>query len=369
MDLESLRATWMMRLEPLIMRFKSLNSMFSSTTDVYGGLLGVDFADSSLFSIRLRNRLGGISIARAVTAILPSNTITEDMVTNAEALVTALREVAKKSGQVRKAVIAVPGSKVVIKEVKLDRLLDDAGAEAFAWKEARKAFPELAKNLYLDFLQISEEGVLGKQFRLVMVIARKEDVAPRVDALQKAGFVTKIVDVDYYALERVYRLIASQLPVNHAEKYAAVIHFNPRSLLLMIMYQGKAIYFNRQTYVGDVFIPIIENIFSGNITPMPSSLSEEQKTHAVLSIRRLFQSFYTEHSGCVIENIVLLGRCALMTELTDYIAKTLDVPTIVGNPLINMQFDKQLDQAHLLRLGPAFAISCGLAMRGISSWT
>ena len=101
---------------------------------------------------------------------------------------------------------------------------------------------------------------------------------------------------------------------------------------------------------------------------IPSTLTEDQKSHVVMSFRRLFQSFYAENPGRVIEHIVITGRCALIGELTEHIGKMMDIPTTVANPLLNLKMGDNLDAERILNLGPAFTVSCGLAMRGIPLW-
>src|SRR3990167_30500 len=385
-----------------VIRIGRLKELFSSSKDVYGDLLGVDLDDSSVISVLLRNPLGGaVRVSRAEVVGLPAGTMAEDVVVDNAQLVAALKKMIEKASiHTMNAVIGMPGSKVVIKQIKLDNSLSDAEAESRAWQEARKTFPEIVKNLFLDFTQVEQRTIgKNKKYLLVLVVVRKEDILPRVDSLQQACLTTKIVDVDYYALERAYQLIASQLPQNHAASYVAMIDFNPHSIMFVVMHKKKAVYNNRQIYTGDVLVPVVQRIMGLEIAPVKTkpaflvpmhltpmqadvqaqsesqqsqvvvdSLNEDQKSHVVMSIRRLFQSFYAENAGRVIEHIVLTGRCALIPELTQHIGKMLDIPTVVGNPFVSLKMCGHVDVERVLKLGPAFALSCGLAMRGIPLW-
>lgn len=382
-----------------VARIGRLKELFSTSKDVYGNLLGIDLDDSSLITILLRNPLGrAISVSRAEVIGLEPGVIVEDTVIDNTQLVAALKKMIERGHiPAMNAVIGMPGSKVVIKQIKLDALLSDEEAESRAWQEARKTFPEIVKNLFLDFAQVEQfSSGKNKKYLLVIVAVRKEDVTPRVESLQNAGLMTKIVEVDYYALERAYQLFASQLPEDHAASHVALIDFNPHSILFVVMHRKKAVYNNRQIYAGDVLIPIVQRVMGFEVaslkpkpvfvpplrlTPMQTDISkksesqeslseitEDQKTHMVMSIRRLFQSFYAENTGRVITHIVITGRCALISELTDYIGKTLDIPLVVGNPLATLKMGEHVDAERILKLGPAFALSCGLSMRGIPVW-
>lgn len=353
---------------------KQFFEMFSTSKDVYGDLLGVDLDDSSILSILLRNPLGVVRVSRAELAELSSGMMVDDMIVDSAAISAAIKKMLKKANiGTANAAIAMPGSKVVIKQVKLDAQLNEADAEARAWQEARKTFPEIVKNLYLDFSQMRDPDISrNKKYILVIVMVRKEDITPRVDALQQAGLTTKVVDVDYYALQRCYPLLASQLPADHVDNYMAMIDFNPHSIVFLVMYKKSMIYGNRQTYTGDVLVPIVQRALGSaetEVTPMvPDELTNEQKSHVVMFIRRLFQSFYTENPGKAINHLLMTGRCALIPELTQHIEKMLDIPLVVGNPLTSIKISDSVESEKLTQLGPAFALSCGLAMRGVPVW-
>jgi type IV pilus assembly protein PilM len=389
------------QLDQWVAYFKKFADMFSTAKDVYTDLLGIDLDDSSITLTQFRNPLGVMRVARAEVIDLPAGVMLDDTIIDNAALAGAIKKVIQDRGiRAANAVIAIPGSKVVIKQVKLEAQLNDFDAEARAWQEARKTFPEIAKSLYLDFIQVEEPGLgKNKKYNLVIIAVRKEDILPRVECLQQSGLVTKIVDVDYYALERAYQLFASQLPPEHVIKYVAAIDFNPHSILFLVLHKKKVVYYNRQAYTGDVLVPLVqramglESVSVKNkpaiktplrITPMqvpfqetadaspvsqPTGLNDEQKSHVVMSIRRLFQAFYGENPGRIIEHIALSGRCALLSDVTQYVEKTLDIPVTVVNPLLSVRFGEKVYAEQVKKLGPAFTISCGLAMRGVPVWT
>ncbi|HLB55757.1 MAG TPA: type IV pilus assembly protein PilM [Coxiellaceae bacterium] len=379
-----------------IARIGELREMLSTVTDMYGDLVGIDLDDSSILSISLHHTVGVARVVHAEAIELPVGAVVDNSIIDNVAVVAVVKKMLEKANlQTTNTAIALPGSKVVIKQIKLDLKLSDSDVEARAWQEARRSFPDIVKSLYLDFSQLEEiDRDKNKKYSIVMVAARKEDMMPRVDALSQAGLSTKIVDVDYYALERVYSLLASQLSEDHVEKHVAMIDFNPHNIVFIVMHKKKMIYYNCQNYVGDALLPIVQKIMGFTVSvpvkaksvslpslqPLPSlqipppavestvditALDDEKKTHIVMSIRRLFQSFYAEKTGKTIDCILMTGRCALITEMAQHVGKALDTPLVVGNPLLSLKISEKLDGEKLLKLGPAFALSCGLAMRGI----
>jgi type IV pilus assembly protein PilM len=386
----------------LLERLQQFRDIFRTAQDVvFTDLVGIDIDDTWMLAIQLRNPLGIVHVVGSSMDQLPSGVITDDNVADRVALSTNISHLLQGHFRSKNAALAAVGSKVAIKQVKLDGPLSEQDAETRAWHEARKAFPDLVKSILLDFTQETEMGPnKAKQYTLIIVIVRREDVAPRIEAVQKAGLTTKVLDVDYFALERAYQLFAPQLPKQHVEKFVAIIHFNPHNITLVVMNRKKAIYYVRQNYVGHTLIPFIERAISGEklstaskteipvFTLQPANqmptlgelaaepaevvdanqLSNEQKSHAVMSIRRLFQSFYGEQPGRVIDSVAMTGRCALLPELVQYVGKTLDMPIIAANPLASFKTSDDPAAKRMQALGPAFAVACGLAIRGVPLW-
>src|SRR3990167_2818081 len=399
--LENAEPKWMRYITRWIDRIGQFRAALGTSTNVFGDIVGVDIDDSSVAIIQLRNPLGTIKVSRAEVAGLPTGVISEDVIVDQTVLTNTIKKLINKTkNNVKNAAIVLPGNKVAIKKIKLESALSDDEAEVRAWQEARKTFPELAKSLFLDFVQTSEVDVSGlKKNYLILIITKKEDIGPRVEALQQAGLIVKIADVDFYALERAYSLFSSQLPQNHIEKYTALIDFNPHSILFLVMHKKQMIYSMRQVYTGDVLVPLVQQALGVEVTlvkpkpvllapfaiPMQAQtevqaeallkaeaithvLTEEQKSHMIMTIRRLFQSFYSENTGKIIDSIAMTGRCALIPDITQHIAKSLDLAVVVANPLSSLKLGEHLDGERMIKLGPAFAVSCGLAMRGIPLW-
>lgn len=381
---------------------KQFRDMFNTANNVYGDLCGLDFDDSAILCVQFRNLLGVTRVLHAGVVGLPIGVVAEDNITDAALFSKTVKKlVDQNSLQSMRVAIALPGSKVALKQIKLEKKLSDDEAEARAWQEARKTFPELVKSLFLDYVQ-TEHAISssGKSFSLTLIVARREDIAPRIESIQQAGLTTKIVDVDYYALARAYSLFAPQLPAQHEKKYIAVIDFNPHSILFIVMHQNTPLHHNRQAFSGDMFVPMVQRALGVEVSPLktkpvfsampaastttpastslplqmqnettaPIGLTEDQKSHLVMTIRRLFQSFYSEYPGRVIEHIVITGRCALLPDIPGHIGRMLDLPITIPNPFASLKISDHTEAERLVKLGPAFVLSCGLAMRGIPLW-
>lgn len=74
-------------------------------------------------------------------------------------------------------------------------------------------------------------------------------------------------------------------------------------------------------------------------------------------IRKLIIAFKDEHSGSVVNKLILTGGGSYLIGLAPYLSEAVGVEVVVGDPFADM-----LIEAKYKALGPVFAIACGLAM-------
>lgn len=350
-----------------IAQLDQFSSFLSQAKNIYTNLVGVDIDASSVLCVRLSNALGKIRVIQADQILLPPDIVDDEAIVNPSQFSTVVKPgLEKLSLTAMKSAIAIPGSKVVMRQIKLDKWISDGEAEHLAWQEAKKAFPGLIRNLMLDFEIIPDKRANATTSTLlILVIARQEDVVPRIEALKQAGLTTKIVDVDYYAIARAYALLAPQLPSEHIERYTAIFNFDPQSLIFVVMHRRRMIYMNRQSFSGSALISPVQQVMTLDKSAEAMALTDEQKSDIVMQMQRLLQLFHAEINSNTIEHIILTGRCALLPGLQETIQNALNVPTIIGNPFETLS---EKTEHPGVKLGPAFVLSCGLAMRGMSTW-
>jgi len=357
---------------PQSIEFKSF---FTQAQDIYPGLAGIDFDASSILCVKLSKALGKIRVIQADKITLPPGLVDEDNIVNASQFVSAVKPGINLLLPKSLCAIAMPGSKVVMRQIKLEKRISESEAEHLAWQEAKKAFPGLIKNLLLDFVLVDYALVTNQRANvsaaqiLLLVIARREDLMPRVDILKQVGLTTKIVDVDYYAIARAYPLLAAQLSSKQANRPVAIFNFDPQSLVFLVMHASRMIYMNRQTLPSHTFVPPVQQIMNvGNTSENTVFLTEEQKAMIVSQCQRLLQGFYVEFAEVKIEHTILTGRCALIPGIQEIVQNAVNIPTTIGNPFATQEIDHISETQHGIQLGPAFVLSYGLAMRGMSTW-
>ena len=344
---------------------------------------GIDIDPTSIVLLQLNRVNDHFELQHLAVEPLPAQTIINDVVDNVSALATAIQN-AHQQANVKAdfSAIAAPSNLVVTKQIRMSSQVRMGGEEFFAWSEARKAFPRLIDNLYLDFViqdensDANNKSSINPGKNMSLITARKKELQTRLEATQKAGLPTKILDVDYYALARAYSLIAPQLPKEHVDQYVAILNIDTSSILMMVMHQNDMVYYHRQSFRGEALTDIVlhhlglgANSASSADTQVSAThndqqqLSEEHKRILTTQAQRLIQFFQSENAGASIDRLVLAGRCAVIPQLDMVIQEKTAVPTVITQPFLNMTRSSEASVDINLNLAPAFMLSCGLAMR------
>lgn len=273
------------------------------------------------------------------------------------------------------ASIAAPSGLVIVKQVSVDASLSPIQVESHAQTEANKAFPGIVDSLYLDFMVNKRDTKNATRSDMLLIAARKEELQPRLEAIQAAGLQVKIIDVDYYALARAYPLIAPQLAENHVEQNIALLNIETHHLLMTVMHKSDMTYCNHQAYNGEALTDLINQQINPTKktteeeaapeTSSPETLSKELSEQIGSQIKRSLQFHASAAPGKSISQIVLSGRCALIPTLSKAVEAATQIPTIIANPFTHVEIPPHIDKTLLDQQAPAYMISCGLAMHGM----
>ena len=352
-----------------------LNGMLGAYGRKSQPLAGIDIDPTSITLLQLAGSPTNIELTHLAIAPLSETTVVNDKIQDLESLGRTILKTKKQANMPANHIaIAAPSNLVATKLVSMNNRIGPHEQESYAWSEARKAFPGLVNNLYLDFIvqnTTAEDGTT--QNKMLLVAARKQELQPRILAMQKGGCHTHVIDVDYYALERAYPLIAPQLPETHHHQYIALLNIDSAAMLLAVMHNKEMVYYHRQSYHDGVLTNLAKHYLgiegNGSIentqTPEFASQHKEQFCN---QIKRLLQFFFTETQESTLDHLVLSGRCAVIPEIDALIQETTGVPTTIANPFATMKINEQTKVTETTnKQAPAYLMSCGLAMRGLSS--
>ena len=168
--------------------------------------LGVDINDTGIKLIELGRSTSGFSVQGYAEQAVPAHAVVDGSVLDLDAVGRALNQaLSRLRTSARHAAVAVAGPSVITRLIDMDAGLSD---EEMAWKiqmEADQFIPYPLDEVAIDF-QVLGPSTQGPQWVEVMLAAcLREQVAAREAVLARAGLVTRVVDVEGFALERACR--------------------------------------------------------------------------------------------------------------------------------------------------------------------
>ncbi|MCU7959981.1 MAG: pilus assembly protein PilM [gamma proteobacterium symbiont of Bathyaustriella thionipta] len=207
-------------------------------------MLGLDISSTAVKLLELQETGGSGQYRVESYAVepMPSNAVVDQNIADVELVGSAIESVVKSSGtKLKQAAVAVSGSAVITKIITMPASLSDSEMESQIELEADQYIPYPLDEVNTDFEVL---GVNEKNAELVDVLlaaSRSENVEDRVAALDYAGITPKVVDVEAYAMENAFTLLADQLPNQGIEQTIAIADIGSSTTTLSVLHDGKII--------------------------------------------------------------------------------------------------------------------------------
>ena len=197
--------------------------------------MGIDISSTSVKLLELSRSGGRYKVEAYAVEPLPANAVVEKNIAELEGVGQALsRVLAKAKTSVRSVSVAVAGSAVITKTVEMEAGLSDDELENQLKLEADQYIPYPLEEVAIDFEVQGISPRNADRVEVLLAACRKENVEVREAALALAGLTAKVVDVEAYALERAYDLLAEQLGGVHDELTVAVVDIGATMTLSLI---------------------------------------------------------------------------------------------------------------------------------------
>src|SRR5690606_37386437 len=173
----------------------------------------------------------------------------------------------------------------------------------------------------------------------------QENVESRQQAIEEAGLHTRIVDVEVFALERAFKLIAEQME-DLEDQVVAIADIGSTMLTLSVLVDGKTVYTREQMFGGRQVTEEIQRRYGlsqeeaglakkqgGLPEDYESEILEPFKDALIQQISRSLQLFFSSSQYNFVDQLVLAGGVAAMPGLGDEVEAKLAIATRVANPV------------------------------------
>ena len=340
-------------------------------------LLGIDISSTSVKLLELSQSGNRYRVESYAVEPLPANAGVEKNIVELEGVGEALtRVLVKARTNVRNAAVAVAGSAVITKTIEMDAGLSDDELESQMKLEADQYIPYPLEEVAIDFEVQGYSTRNPERVDVLLAACRKENVEVREAALALAGLSARVVDVEAYALERSFGLIAAQLSNNQEKLIVAVVDIGTMMTTLSVLHNGRIIYTREQLFGGRQLTEEIQRRYGlsmgeaglakkqgGLPDDYHSEVLQPFKDAVVQQVSRSLQFFFASGQYHEVDYIMLAGGTASIAGLDNLIQQRLGTPTLVANPFADMALSSKVNAGALASDAPALMIACGLALR------
>ena len=339
-------------------------------------LIGVDISSTAVKLLQLSRMGDRYRVEHYAVEPLPPNAVVEKNIVEVEAVGDAIRRAVARSGSKAKfAAAAVAGSAVITKLITMPADLDEDDLESQIELEAVNYIPYPIEEVNLDFEVLGPFPGNAELNQVLLAASRSENVELRASALELAGLTAKVMDVEAFAIENAYALLAQGLNVP-ADGLVALVDVGATMTTLNVLRGGRSLYTREQVFGGKQLTDEIMRRYGLSYEEaglakrqggLPESYEMEVlepfKEATIQQISRLLQVFYAGSEFNRVDHTGLAGGCAVLGGLPEMVEEQLGVPTVVANPLAQMSLGPRVQAHALAQDAPALMIACGLALR------
>ena len=340
-------------------------------------VIGLDISSTAVKLLELGKSGDRLRVESYAVEPLPPNSVNEKNIADVEAVGEAIKRAVKRSGTRSKmAAAAVAGSAVITKTISMPSNLSEDEMEQQIQMEADQYIPYPLEEVNLDFEILGPAENDPDRVDVLLAASRSENVNDRIDAIELAGLKARVVDVESYAIENAYTLLAPQLPEQGIDQTVAVLDVGATMTTLNVMHDLKTIYTREQVFGGKQLTEEIQRRYGlsyeeagmakrqgglpDNYVP---EVLEPFKEAMAQQVSRSLQFFFSSSHYNAVDHIVLAGGSAMINGIDEMIANKLGVNTTIANPFTHMTLASRVKAQSLSNDAPALMIACGLAMR------
>jgi len=339
-------------------------------------LLGLDISSTTVKLLELSHTGERYRVESYAVSSLPIDAVIEKNVNDVDGVANSIRNVINQSKtKVKSVAAAVAGSSVITKTIDMPSGLNEDDMETQLTLEADQYIPYPLEEVAIDFEIQGASPESEGQVEVLLAACRRETIDARVEAIESAELLPKIMDVEAYAMERAFSLVRNQLDIAD-ENTVAIVDIGATMTTLSVLTNGQTIYTREQLFGGKQLtdeimrrygLPVEEAGLAKKQGGLPDDYEPEVlepfKDAVVQQVARSLQFFFSSSQYNDVDYIVMAGGVSSMEGLHELVQDKLGTPATVANPFADMAISSRVNAVALSSDAPALMIACGLALR------
>jgi len=338
-------------------------------------VVGIDIGTHSVKAVELAGTQASPRVTAWGVAPLPVGAFSENAIANAELVADALSGLIVSAGiKATNAAVAVSSSHAITKVLGMPAGMSETEMEEQISIEALHFIPYPIDEVNLDFEVMGPSASNEEEQDVLLVACRRSIVEEYIDLVENLDMSLDYVDIDTYALERVYR--AQNSLSSHSDEPVAIFDIGSSSSHLMVVNAERVLYSRHQNFGASQLIKLIRKEYGVSADEAEEILNSTQPPADFLSavqdpfvemlrqeISRALQFFYSSSSHSNIDSVVLTGGCCALAGIGGDLEVKLRSKVAVINPFENANVQSRREA--VASKAPALSIAYGLSLRGL----
>lgn len=339
-------------------------------------LFGVDVSSSAVKVLQLSKSGQKYKVEFYGVDALPANAVVEKNITEVDRVSAAISNAISRAGIKRKSVaIAVSGSAVITKTINMPSDLSEDELEERLALDANQYIPYPIEEVSLDFNVLGPVDQSPDMVHVLIACSRSENVDVCVEAVEGAGLVPAIIDVESFAIEACFNQMMKDMELAEDE-IVALFDIGATTTTLHVMYQGRSIYTRDQTFGGKQLTDEIMQRYGlsmeeAGLAKRQGGLPESYETEVLQSfqdsliqqISRALQFFFSATEFNNVDQILIAGGTSSIDGLAELAEQQIGVPVQKANPIGGFTLASRIDEIAIQEDSAALMTVIGLAMR------
>ena len=226
-------------------------------------MVGIDIGSHAVKAVLLGQGSEGYIIEDFAIEPMTRGAVVDREIQDIEAVGNVIAKIRQKiSMKAKEAAAAVSGQTVITKIIYMDVTLSEDELASQIEIEADSLIPYPLDEVSLDFESLDVNESDPSKVNVLLSAARTESIEARVAALESAGFNTKVIDVESYAVSRSHELCLSQLPEDAENKTVAIVDIGATMTLFSVTKAGKHLYSRDQIFGGEQYTRSIVSYYN-----------------------------------------------------------------------------------------------------------
>ncbi len=352
-------------------------SFFTSKS---GSYLGVDIGSSAVKCVELVGSRTSPKVKSWGIEPLEVGTIEEGAIVQQDNVITSLDALLNRCRiKTKNVAVAISSSHAITKVVPMPSDLTEADVEDQVEMEASHFVPYAIDDVNLDFQLMGPSLNNPDNEQDVLIAACRTDIVDDyVSVIQEVGLHPNVVDIDTFAIQRLY---ANQRVPNLSDKNTkAVAAFDIGvNTTKVVVFEGEDIIFSRQQkFGGSQLVNLVRQEYGLGVPEALAVLESESPPSDIVEnvfqpymsmasneFNRALQFFYSSSKHEAVSQVLFTGGVAGMPGFSAAMSQMMNIQ---AQDLIDFsQFSVQGNRGALVSKMGRLSVATGLALRGLSN--